>query len=89
MRFGLNTYMYAPKDDDKHRSRWRELYNEQQANQLAQLIQLTKSNGIEFLYALSPGLDIRYSSSEDLDALKNKFNQVGIRYFIGQFSLMI
>lgn len=26
-RFGLNTYMYAPKDDFKHRVYWRELYS--------------------------------------------------------------
>ncbi len=26
LRFGLNTYVYAPKDDAKHRSRWRDLY---------------------------------------------------------------
>ena len=76
LRFGLNTYMYAPKDDDKHRSRWRDLYNDQQANQLTELIDLTKQNGIKFIYALSPGLDIRYSSENDFNALKNKFNQV-------------
>lgn len=76
LRFGLNTYMYAPKDDDKHRSRWRDLYNEQQANQLKELIDLTKQNGIKFIYALSPGLDIRYSDENHFNALKNKFDQV-------------
>ena len=25
---GLNCYMYAPKDDRKHRAAWRELYDE-------------------------------------------------------------
>jgi len=30
-RWGLNTYMYAPKDDDKHRAYWRELYSLEEA----------------------------------------------------------
>jgi len=29
-RFGMNTYLYAPKDDYKHRLEWRELYTEQE-----------------------------------------------------------
>ena len=68
--------MYAPKDDDKHRSRWRDLYNEDEAMELCQLISLAKQNGISFIYALSPGLDIDYSSEEDFKALTNKFDQV-------------
>ena len=28
---GLNTYMYAPKDDYKHRAYWRELYSVEEA----------------------------------------------------------
>jgi len=30
-RFGMNTYLYAPKDDYKHRLDWRELYTDEQA----------------------------------------------------------
>lgn len=30
-RWGLNTYLYAPKDDDKHRAYWRELYSLEEA----------------------------------------------------------
>jgi len=33
-RFGMNTYLYAPKDDYKHRLDWRELYTEEQAGML-------------------------------------------------------
>jgi hypothetical protein len=28
---GLNTYMYAPKDDCKHRAFWRDLYSVEEA----------------------------------------------------------
>lgn len=76
LRFGLNSYVYAPKDDSKHRSRWRDLYTNEELNQLNQLIHLTKQCGIHFIYALSPGLDIIYSSEKDFDALKKKFDQV-------------
>ena len=27
---GMNTYIYAPKDDVKHRALWRQLYNKQE-----------------------------------------------------------
>ncbi|CAF3072516.1 unnamed protein product [Rotaria sp. Silwood2] len=76
LRFGLNTYVYAPKDDAKHRSRWRDLYTNEEANQLTQLIISAKQIGIHFIYALSPGLDITYSSDNDLTALKLKFHQL-------------
>ncbi len=76
MRFGLNTYVYAPKDDTKHRSRWRDLYSPEESSELSQLIHMSKRYGIKFVYALSPGLDITYSSEKDLSALKRKFHQV-------------
>lgn len=28
---GLNTYLYAPKDDCKHRAMWRDLYSVEEA----------------------------------------------------------
>jgi len=34
-RLGLNTYLYAPKDDLKHRAIWRELYSASEAETLA------------------------------------------------------
>ncbi|CAF1317521.1 unnamed protein product [Adineta steineri] len=76
LKFGLNTYVYAPKDDAKHRSRWRELYTNEESNELSQLIHVAKQCGINFIYALSPGLDITYSSEKDLTALKRKFDQL-------------
>ncbi|CAF1144432.1 unnamed protein product [Rotaria sordida] len=76
LRFGLNTYVYAPKDDAKHRSRWRDLYSSEESSELSQLIHIAKRYGIKFIYALSPGLDIIYSSEKDLTSLKRKFDQL-------------
>ncbi len=41
-----------------------------------ELIHLAKQFYIHFIYALSPGLDINYSSEKDLISLKRKFDQV-------------
>lgn len=68
--------MYAPKDDFKHRAYWRELYSVEEADQLSGLIAAAKENGITFYYAISPGLDIVYSSSKELTCLKRKLEQV-------------
>ncbi|XP_027193831.1 O-GlcNAcase isoform X2 [Dermatophagoides pteronyssinus] len=75
-RFGMNVYMYAPKDDLKHRNLWRELYTVEESEQLSVLISNSKSNGILFVYAISPGLDIGYSNPKDVQALKRKLDQV-------------
>ena len=57
--FGLNTYVYAPKDDAKHRALWRELYTPAELDSLKQLMDKCKENNVVFVYGISPGLDIR------------------------------
>lgn len=74
--FGLNTYMYAPKDDFKHRAYWRELYSVEEGEQLAALISCCKENGVTFYYAVSPGLDMVYSNPKEVNCLKRKLEQV-------------
>lgn len=72
----LNSFMYAPKDDGKHRAKWRQLYNEAEAQELRSLIEEAKLNGIDFYYSLAPGLDMVYSDQEEIDCLTNKFDQL-------------
>lgn len=72
----MNSYVYAPKDDYKHRAYWRELYTVEEADHLTSLISAAKEQNIIFYYALSPGLDITYSSSKELATLKRKLEQV-------------
>ena len=78
LRWGLNTYLYAPKDDDKHRACWRDPYLLDEANQLSQLIREASERGIDFVYAIAPGLDMTFSSEREVAALKQKLNQVQI-----------
>ncbi|XP_063047035.1 protein O-GlcNAcase [Engraulis encrasicolus] len=75
-KWGLNTYLYAPKDDYKHRMFWREMYSVEEAEQLMTLISAAKEHGIEFIYALSPGLDITFSNQKEVSTLKRKLDQV-------------
>ncbi|XP_073681784.1 protein O-GlcNAcase [Garra rufa] len=75
-KWGLNTYLYAPKDDYKHRMYWRDLYSLEEADQLMTLISAAKEHNVEFIYAISPGLDITFSNPKEVAALKRKLSQV-------------
>uniref|UniRef100_A0A8C1RDU9 Protein O-GlcNAcase n=1 Tax=Cyprinus carpio TaxID=7962 RepID=A0A8C1RDU9_CYPCA len=75
-KWGLNTYLYAPKDDYKHRMFWREMYSVEEAEQLTTLISAAKEHGVEFIYAISPGLDITFSNQKEVSTLKRKLDQV-------------
>ncbi|XP_076001459.1 protein O-GlcNAcase [Genypterus blacodes] len=75
-KWGLNTYLYAPKDDYKHRMYWRDLYSAEEAEQLMALISAAKQHDVEFIYAISPGLDITFSNPKEAAALKRKLDQV-------------
>ncbi|KAI5713796.1 hypothetical protein M8J76_005634 [Diaphorina citri] len=75
-KWDMDSYLYAPKDDYKHRAYWRDLYSVEEAEHLTGLISAAKEQGIDFYYALSPGLDITYSSGKEVATLKRKLEQV-------------
>jgi len=75
-KFGLNTYLYAPKDDYKHRAYWRELYSVEEAEHLTTLVEAAQESNVSFVYAISPGIDITFSSTKDVTYLKRKLEQV-------------
>jgi hypothetical protein len=82
---GMNAYVYAPKDDEKHRARWREPYEAHEYDRFFELIAHAHDCGIEFGFAISPGLDIDYASGDDRDALLAKlvpFADAGARWFL-------
>ena len=79
--WGMNSYLYAPKDDEKHRAYWRDLYTLEEAAELTQLIKETQNKGIHFIYAISPGLDITFSSKMETALLEKKLDQVGKDFF--------
>lgn len=79
---GLGAYLYAPKDDIKHRALWRERYDQAEAEALRDLAGLCREHGVDFVYAIAPGLNIRYA--DEGPALQGKIEQIlalGVRSF--------
>ncbi len=72
----LNTYIYTPKDDLLLRSKWRELYEGEDLDDLAELVETANAHHVSFTYALSPGNDITYGSDADFEATVTKFEQL-------------
>ena len=80
----MNTYLYAPKEDLKHRHHWRDPYAQLEADGLAALIRDAHDHDVNFVYALAPGLDIVHSSEADRTALLAKLSslaKLGARHF--------
>ena len=81
---GMNTYIYAPKDDIHVRARWRQAYGAEQLEILTRLIASAKAHNIAFMAAIAPCLDITYSSVDDLNQLLRRIDQlwgIGARQF--------
>jgi hyaluronoglucosaminidase len=81
---GFNTWVHAPKDDPYHRTQWRDPYPDDELTQLAELASAARLLGVDFVYAIGPGLSMCYSSDDDFAALVAKCEQLrsaGIRSF--------
>ena len=79
----MNVYIYGPKDDPWHRDKWREAYPEVEANRIAELVNVAKANGVNFYWAIHPGVDIKWND-QDRDYLMAKLEvmyQLGVRSF--------
>ena len=73
---GLNTYVYAPKDDPYHRERWREPYPPGEAARLHELVDSARAAGVSLWYAVSPGGSMSYADSGDYAVLLQKLAAV-------------
>ncbi|XP_054680855.1 protein O-GlcNAcase-like isoform X5 [Grus americana] len=87
-RWGLNCYMYAPKDELKHRLLWREPYTEHEAACMRSLIEAAHGQGVEFVFAISAGQDMVFSSAGDRLLLQQKLRQGHVRGSLPFFSLL-
>ncbi|KAK3185810.1 hypothetical protein K4F52_005466 [Lecanicillium sp. MT-2017a] len=72
----MNTYIYTPKDDSFLRAKWRDLYGAEDLALLKELVDTANANHVDFTFALSPGLDICYSSEDDFKTTIAKFDQI-------------
>lgn len=83
-KYGMNTFFYAPKDDLYHREKWRDLYPENELNDLRRLFETACENELDFHWAIGPGLTYNYSSEKDFDLLICKIKSIydiGVRNF--------
>src|SRR5918999_4114041 len=69
---GMNTYLYAPKDDPYHRKRWRVAYPPAAWRELAGLIGQAHKDGIDFVYGFHPGEGLCFSDDQPIDILLRK-----------------
>lgn len=80
----MNTYIYGPKDDPYHSSpHWRDPYPADQAAQIRELVKVAKENHVDFVWAIHPGKDIKWTE-EDMNNVIKKFEmmyKLGVRSF--------
>lgn len=74
--FDLTHYVYAPKDDPLHRSRWADLYGSEAIDAFRNLLTAGRDNNVTIWFAISPGLSISYSDTADFRRLTRKLDQV-------------
>jgi hyaluronoglucosaminidase len=81
---GMNTYLYAPKDDPYHRERWMEAYPEKQWKALLTVIRAAQKRQIDFVYGFHPGKALVFTAAQPLRVLLSKaqrFYDAGVRTF--------
>ena len=69
---GMNTYLYAPKDDPYHRARWTEPYPLRQWRMILQLIREAHRRKIDFVYGFHPGKGLHFGADKPLRLLLEK-----------------
>ena len=80
----MNTYFYAPKEDENHRLNWREEYNYNWRKEFKSFTNFSKKKSINIIAGIAPGLDFNFKtldestkkSSTDFNLLCNKAKQL-------------
>ena len=81
---GMNTYLYAPKDDPYHRAFWRRPYPDAQWRELLRLIRVAQRTPIDFVYGFHPGEGLSFGDDRAVRILLRKaerFYDAGVRTF--------
>ena len=79
----MNIYIYGPKDDAYHKSKWREKYPTELAAQITEYVNTAKANKVEFVWAIHPGEDIQWNETDRANIV-NKLKamcELGVRTF--------
>ena len=94
MKFGgdfkMNSYIFAPKDDEYHSLKWREPYPTEKLEELRQLAEVGEKTKNKFIWTIHPFLkdgmkfDTEENYQNDLSKIIAKFEQlysIGVRQF--------
>ena len=94
MKFGgdfkMNSYIFAPKDDEYHSLKWREPYPEDKLAEIEEMVQVGINTKNKFIWTIHPFLkdgmnfDTEENYKKDLEKIIAKFEQlykVGVRQF--------
>ena len=79
----MNVYIYGPKDDAYHKSKWREEYPAELGQKITEYVNVAKANKIEFMWAIHPGEDIQWNNTDRANIV-NKLKamcELGVRSF--------
>ena len=79
----MNVYIYGPKDDAYHKSKWREEYPTELGKKITEYVNVAKANKIEFMWAIHPGEDIQWNDTDRANIV-NKLKAMcalGVRSF--------
>ena len=79
----MNVYIYGPKDDAYHKSKWREEYPAELGQKITEYVNVAKANKIEFMWAIHPGEDIQWNDTDRANIV-NKLKAMcalGVRSF--------
>jgi len=71
---GMNTYVYAPKNDPKQRNDWRVPYEPDELAQFGELAAAGERVGVRFVFAISPGLSYDPDDPNDFALLAAKLD---------------
>ncbi len=83
-RRGMNSYLYAPKDDPYHRARWTAPYPKSRWRTLTHLIRSARRQRIDFVYGFHPGKGLCFLDDAPVRILLDKaarFYDAGVRVF--------
>ncbi len=90
MKFGgefkMTSYIFAPKDDPYHTSKWRELYPEDELAEIAKMVKVGKDTKTRFVWTAHPFMG-KFNANDfegEMEKLIAKFEQlysIGVRQF--------
>ena len=61
----MNTYFYAPKEDENHRLNWRNKYNLKWRKRFRDFTKFSKINNVDVIAGIAPGLDFDFNKFND------------------------